>query len=144
MDAITNNGRYKVREVVGTYNDKFGEKQIIHRPKGRALRVLKEMNTPALRMNRVASTLIGQLIKKRRVELGISLEECATRAGLRSQSPKQYMWEIENDVRQSGVRMGTLYAIARALDCEVGSFLPEVSVVEDAAMVFDKTIVRAE
>jgi len=57
--------------------------------------------------------------------------------------PKEYMWSIENAVRDNGVRIGTLFAIARALGCEVGDLLPNVSDVSQSAAVFDETIVRA-
>ena len=139
-----NGGMYEPSKIVGTYTDKFGNERIVHSPKGRALRVLKEMNTPALRMNRVACELSGSLIREKRISAGLTLDELATRAGLKSQTPKEYMWSIENCSRQHGVRVGTLYAIARVLCCEVGDLLPKVSDVETAASINDVTIVRAE
>lgn len=136
-------GHYVPKEIVGSYDDKFGNEQIVHRPKGRKLRVLRDMNTAPLRMNRVAAPMIGERIKARREAAGMTLAELAQRAGLASQTPKEYMWSIENAVRDNGVRIGTLFAIARALGCEVGDLLPSVSDVSQSAAVFDETIVRA-
>jgi DNA-binding Xre family transcriptional regulator len=144
LTQIENNGRYAPKEIVGTYHNKHGDERIVHKPKGRALRVLKEMNTPVLRMNRVSAELSGKLIRERRLAKGFTLEDLANRAGLKSQTPKEYMWSLENCVRGQGMRMGTLYAIARALGCEVSDIIPSVAEVEKAAVVFDVTVIRAE
>ena len=127
--------------VVASYEDQFGDVRLIHRPKGKALRIAKNCNTPALRMNRVAATLIGQKIKQRRLLKGYALEELATLAGLASQTPKQYMWSIEQATRGEGVRTGTLYALAIALDCEVSDLLPSTCEVAAAASVAFQQVV---
>lgn len=140
---MKNTGHYVPNEIVGSFSDKYGNDVLVHRPKGRRLRVLKDMNTAPLRMNRVASVLIGQRIKERRTAQGMSLEQLSMLAGLASQTPKAYMWSIENATRDHGVRIGTLFAIARALKCEVADLLPTVGDVSSCAGVFDETIVRA-
>jgi hypothetical protein len=45
------------------------------------------------------------------------------------------MWEIENGVRKEGVRFGTLYAIAIALDVEVSDLIPTRAEVVELAPV---------
>lgn len=130
--------------VIASYEDQFGDTKLIHRPKGKALRIVKNCNTPALRMNRVAATLIGQKIKQLRLAKCMSLEELASLAGLASQTPKQYMWSIEQATRGEGVRTGTLYALAIALDCEVSDLLPTTGEVASAASVaFQQTVALA-
>jgi len=136
-------GRYRHGEIVGVFEDKFGEEKTVHRPKGRRLRVLKNLDTPVLRMNRVAAELIGQLIRERRISAGLTLEELGERAGLSSLTKKQYVWGIEHATRGQGVRIGTLYAIARILKCEVGDLLPSVDTVARQSDVTDIQIVRA-
>lgn len=117
---------YQPRAVVAEFIDEYGEKQTIHRPKGRRLSVFKGLNTPVLRMNRAIAELMGARIKARRLELGLSLKEVAYRAGMQTVSPKQYIHRIENPLshRKEGIRMGTLYALAYALECGPQDLLP--------------------
>ncbi len=136
-------GSYQPKEIVGTYTDRYGETVTLHRPKGRALRALKNMDTPALRMNRISAKLIGQLINQKRIERGLSLEQLAVMAGLASQTPKAYMWSIENAKRDHGVRIGTLFALCRVLECEISDITPSVAHVAVQAGVTDVTVVRA-
>jgi hypothetical protein len=51
----------------------------------------------------------------------------AVRCGMVNGHPKNRMYEIEAGQRRQGVRLGTLYAIAAALNVEATSFLPPVS-----------------
>jgi len=122
---------YKPRRVVATFIDEYGDEQIIHRPKGGAaskLRVFRALNTPSLRLNRAVSYLLGDRIKARRLELGLSLKEVAYRAGLQTVSPKQYIHAIETagkgNNRAEGIRLGTLFALSYALECQPGDLLP--------------------
>lgn len=117
---------YQPKNPVATFVDEYGEEQIIHRPKGRRLSVFRGMNTPALKLNRAIAVLSGKLIKKRRVELGLSQKQLCQRAGLANVNPKQYIWAIENATRTNGIRQGTLFALAYALECDPCDLLPTI------------------
>ena len=80
---------------------------------------------------------IGMSIKKEREAKGMTLKELAIKAGLSNQNPKQRMWEIENDMRGWGIRIGTLYAIAIALNVEPAFLLPTL---EDIKAIFGDDI----
>ena len=121
-------------KTIATFQDHFGEERRIYRESARsALKVAKNTDTVSHKMNRVAAVLIGARIKERRVAAGLTLEALCERAGLKAANPKQLMWEIENAIRQEGMRMGTLYAIAHVLECEPGELLPPVQEVASHA-----------
>lgn len=111
---------------VAEFTDKYGETKIIHRDKN-GLRVKRECKTPILRFNQAISRQVGAKVKARRIACGMTLEQLATKCGITSGHPKNRMWEIENALRGQGMRMGTLFALAWALDCEVGDLLPSVA-----------------
>lgn len=122
--------------VVAKVVDQYGDERTIYKSKGGSLRIKnRDDNSVALKMNRVAGKLIGAKIKIRRLEADMTLDELCKRAGLRSQTPKQQMWQIENAVRKEGVRIGTLYAIAAALDCDIRDIMPSPQEVMKAAGV---------
>ena len=130
-------------EVIAHFEDKFGDRREIYQesPRG-ALKVKKLKDTVSHKMNRVAAVLIGQRIKERRIRAGMTLEELCEKSGLVSQKPKNRMWEIENAIRQEGVRLGTLFAIAYALGCEARDLLPSVSDVTAKSEVAPRTALR--
>lgn len=131
---------YGPRNPVATFENEYGETEIIHRPKGRALKLYRGLNTPVLRMNRAAATLLGQLVRSRRKALGLSLKQLCLRAGLKDANPKQRIHAIETAMRAEGVRLGTLYALAHALECEVGDLLPAKADVIAAAEVTPQSV----
>lgn len=125
---------YQPRHVVATFVDQYGDQQIIHRPAGGAassLRVFRALNTPALRLNRAVAYLLGDRIKSRRLELGLSLKEVAYRAGMQTVSPKQYIHAIETAGKgakaSEGIRLGTLFALSYALECAPSDLLPPMA-----------------
>jgi DNA-binding Xre family transcriptional regulator len=119
---------------VAEFQDKYGDTKTIHKTR-HGLKVKRDNLTPILQMNQAIAGMFGERIKKLREERGYTLEELAHRIGIRSGHPKNRMWEIENTVRREGVRMGTLYAIAMALEVEVSELLPSVSEVAEEAGV---------
>jgi len=121
--------------IVATYTDRYGDERKIHRSKNGRLAVKNESSTVALTLNRTVGKLIGGRIRDRRIAAGLTLEELCVRSGLVSVSPKSRMWEIENSIRSEGVRLGTLYAIATALECEVAELMPPLEEVLCAAKV---------
>lgn len=116
---------YTPKKVVATYVDTYGDERIIHSPQGgKALRVANTSDTPCLRMNRAVGILMGGKIRARRTELGITAKALCERMGLANTNAKQYIYGIETAFRAQGVRLGTLYALADALECEITDLLP--------------------
>lgn len=112
-------------EQVATFTDKYGDERRIYREGQRGkLRAEKPGDTVSHLMNRAVAVLVGASIKRRRIAAGLTLEDLCTRAGLRSETPKHRMWEIETAAREHGTRMGTLYALARALGCTPQDLMP--------------------
>lgn len=117
------------------FTDQYGEERTIYRQKGNALRIKKREDTISHVLNRAAAELVGQRIKKIRLAKGYTLDGLLARAGLASGAGqgKMRMYEIENagknrrGANAQGVRFGTLYALAIALECEVTELLPSAN-----------------
>jgi DNA-binding XRE family transcriptional regulator len=109
------------------FTDRYGDTRVIHHNQSAngPLRVKRTSVTPALALNGVVAKRLGENVRALRVERGYTQLELAERAGLRG--GKQTMWQIENALRGMGVRLGTLYVLAAALDVEVSALLPSVS-----------------
>lgn len=131
-------------QPIATFIDGYGEERVIHRRNGSGLAVFNGGNTPVLRMTRAAAILIGKRIKARRGELGISQRELCQRAGLTDVNPKQRVHAIENATRMRGLRMGTLYALAYALECDVAALLPPHSEVMALSGVAPRSVAPLE
>jgi hypothetical protein len=128
------------QETLIPFVDRYGEKRTIHRdPHGR-LAVKREKKTLALHLNQVIAGMIGARIKARRQALGMTLADLCLKAGLASMTPKTRMWEIENSIRREGVRLGTLYALAFALNCNATDLLPSMDEVKEVADIEEKII----
>lgn len=109
---------------VADFVDEYGENQTIHRKKGRRLSVYRKNETPVHLMNRAAAVLFGQNVRAQRTKLGMTMKDVALKAGLCTSSPKQYIHKLESGFRAEGVRMGSLFALAYALECEPSDLLP--------------------
>lgn len=110
--------------VVAEFVDKYGDTRKIRQIGRKRVSIEKKSDTVSHHLNRAAASLIAQNIKAARIRAGLTLEEACLRAGLKSDNPKERMWDIENAHRKEGLRFGTLYAIALALNCEAASLLP--------------------
>lgn len=127
------------------FEDQYGEKRTIYRQKGNALRIKKKSDTVSHILNRAAAELTGDRIKARRIASGLTLDGLLQKAGLAAGpgQGKMRMWEIENAARNhsnpgrqsQGVRIGTLYALAIALECEPSALLPSAKEVAERAGV---------
>lgn len=112
-------------EVVAVIEDRYGEKRNIgyqRRNPGR-LKVLYQNITPSLKLSRAAGQLIGDKIRFERKLAGLTLAELAIKAGLKG-TPKVRMYEIEKHIRPTGVKIGTLYALAMALNIPIQRLMP--------------------
>lgn len=115
---------YQPKNVVASFVDDYGDTRLVHRPKGRGVRVAKLADTPSHLLNRATAILMGKKIRARREALGLSMRELSQMAGLSNANPKQYINAIEKATRQEGVRLGTLVALSHALKCQPGDLLP--------------------
>lgn len=107
------------------FEDKYGDEKIIHLTRS-GLRVKRTKNTVSLALNAKAAELTSKNIKRKRQELGLTLEDVIIKAGIVSTTPKSRMWEIENNTAKGGMRLGTLYALAIALNCTPQDLLPSM------------------
>lgn len=130
---------YQPINPIATFTDEYGEERVIHRPHGnRHLRVYQGLNTVPLRLNYALAKMLGKNIRARRLELGLTLQQVALRAGLHNGgNPKNYMHNIEaagNPGRRNhAIRLGTLYAIAFALECTPADLMPSSEAVFEEA-----------
>lgn len=104
--------------------DQFGEERTIYRQKGmKDLRIKNTGTTTILAYNRVAAQLIAARIKQLRLAKGMTMLQLSEAMGQKAPS-KQRIYEVENCVRKAGFRIGTLYAIAMALNVEIVDLMP--------------------
>jgi DNA-binding Xre family transcriptional regulator len=136
--------RWQPKNVVATYVDEYGEERAIHAPKGRRLSRATNSDTVVARMNRAAAILIGQRIRARRLEMGLTMKELGDRAGLKNANQKAYVNALEKSSRKEGMRFGTIFALATALHCEVADLLPTTAEVLAGAGVRAKAAVTLE
>lgn len=128
-------GTFSRGHIAAKVIDQFGDERIVHRVKGRRLSVKRAGNTPAHALNRAVAVALGRRIRQAREAAGMSLADLCIRAGLASATPKQRMYEIERGHRREGMRLGTLYAIAIALELSPADLLPSPNEVTVAAGV---------
>lgn len=120
--------------TIAKVTDQYGDERIIYRQKGqRDLRIKKTAQTRTLVYNRIASTITASKIKAARIKSGMTLAELCEKAGLVSSTPKSRMWEIENNMRREGVRIGTIICLAEALSVQPSDLLPTVEEVKEFA-----------
>lgn len=128
------------KNPIASFVDTYGDERVIHRPVGRKLAVFNGGDTPILRMNRAVAVLFGQRVHQRRGALKLSQRELCQRAGFVDVNPKQRIHAIETATRLKGVRFGTLYALAHALECEPFDLMPTLQEALDLAGVSPQSI----
>lgn len=140
-DNIVSRGFTQVEFV-----DQYGDNRTIYRQSGEALRVKKKTDTVSHILNRIAAEMTGDNIRARRIAAGLSLDGLLQKAGLAAGAGqgKHRMYEIEKAGRNhktgigrqtNGLRFGTLYALAIALECEPADLLPSAKEVAERAGV---------
>lgn len=127
------------RNIEATYVDRYGDTRTVHYSKGR-LSVKQETKTVFLSLCQPIARKIGNKIKERRLQQGLTLEQLCIRAGIASSTPKSRMYEIENASRGQGIKLGTIYALARALSCQPQDLMPSLEeALEDGDIVEETT-----
>lgn len=110
--------------MVIKFKDKYGDTRVI-RGTRRGLQLQRREYTVSLYLMPVIGRIVGQKIRDERQKAGLSGAELCIKAGLAfGRHPKHRMYEIEHNTRPHGVKLGTLYAIAAALNIEIGALLP--------------------
>lgn len=120
------------KKVVAEFEDKFGEKRQIHHTQ-HGLRVKQKRVTLIHGLNPIIAKITGERIRKYRERAGLTMKELCIKAGIESATPKNRMWELEKGVRGHGMRFGTLYAIAMALEVEPWVLLPTIKELKEIA-----------
>ena len=108
------------------YIDRYGDTRRIRKSKNGVLQVQRQRSTVPITLTNIVGPMVGQRIRDARQKAGYSLAELCMRAGIVSATPKQRMYEIEIGVRTEGIRFGTLYALAIALNVSPASLMPTV------------------
>lgn len=128
------------RPIEVPFVDEYGEDRVIHRRVGGGFSVKRNELTPILALNAEVSRRIGARVRELRIERGLSLTELAHRIGATSGHPKNRMWALENPGQRGtgeqygGMRLGTLYALALALEVDVCDLMPSASEVGTAKL----------
>lgn len=82
-------------------------------------------------LGKVISTYVGERIRAIRQQKEMSMEELGLRAGLTTGSNlKQRVYAIEHNLRDCGMRFGTLYQIAIALEVEITELMPSTETIK--------------
>lgn len=121
-------------KLLAKFTNRYGEEKIVHLTQS-GLRVKNNQSTVVLTLNAKVAELMAGRIKERRKQLGLTLEEVCTRAGIATTTPKARMWEIENGTAKGGLRFGTLYALAIALECSPSDLMPSLEEVLEGAAI---------
>lgn len=122
--------------------NRYGEEQVLRKTR-KGWTVKRENTTPIIKMNRVISSYIGKRVKQFRTKKGLTMQQLGIFAGMIG-DPKHRIWAIENNTRGEGIRFGSLYALAVALDCEVYELLPKKKEVIELAKFSIATPVLGE
>lgn len=116
--------------IVATFQDKFGEERKIHNTR-HGMTVKRRADTHCQVLGKAISRYAGERIKAIRQSKDMTMEELGLRAGLATGSNlKQRVYEIEHNLRSVGMRFGTVYQIAIALEVEVTELLPTTETVK--------------
>ena len=122
--------------IVATYKNHYGETKKVRRTRF-GWRVEYESPTDIIRLGRAIGAKLGVNIRKARQGAGMTMDELGRKAGLSQHKPKHRIFEIEKAAtrRTNGdtetcpqsIKLGTLYALAAALDVEPASLLPPLN-----------------
>lgn len=116
--------------IVATFQDHFGEERKIHATRA-GLTVMRRTNTHCQVLSKTISGYIGERIRAIRQRKEMTMAELGLRAGLSTGSNlKQRVYEIEHNQRSIGIRFGTVYQIAIALDVDISELLPSTEIVK--------------
>lgn len=116
--------------IVATFTDKFGDERKIHATR-QGLTVKRRTDTNCQILSKAISGYVGERIRAIRQKKEMTMEELGLRAGLTAGNHlKNRVFEIEHNYRSIGIRFGTVYQIAIALEVEITELLPSIETVK--------------
>ncbi|HXJ14708.1 MAG TPA: helix-turn-helix transcriptional regulator [Candidatus Limnocylindrales bacterium] len=116
--------------IVATFKDKFDEDRHIHSTR-HGLTVKRRTDTHNQVLSKAISGYIGERIRAIRQRKEMTMDELGRRAGLTSgNGMKSRVYEIEKNQRSIGIRFGTVYQIAIALEVEIMELMPSTETVK--------------
>jgi len=117
------------KNVVATFIDKFGEERKIHATR-HGLTLKRRQDTHCQILSKAISGYIGERIRAIRQSKEMTMEALGIKAGLTSGNHiKNRVYEIEHNQRSVGIRFGTVYQIAIALEVPITELLPSTETV---------------
>lgn len=115
--------------IVATFTDRFGDERKIHATR-HGMTVKRRADTHCQVLGKAISGYVGERIRAIRQRKEMTLEELGLRAGLTTGSNlKQRVFELEHN-RGGGMRLGTIYQMAIALDVEITELMPSTEIVK--------------
>jgi hypothetical protein len=104
------------------FENRFGEKKTIVTRRGRrTMAVQRDSVTVTSALGKVIAKKLGKSVNKARMAAGMTMDDLCDKAGLIG--GKQRIYSIEQ-ATDGGIRLGTLYAIGKALGVDPLSLLP--------------------
>lgn len=111
-------------KFVCDYTDQYGDKRTIHKTR-HGLAKKRPRSTPIIAMSNACAILLGRNIKNARQRTGMTMKQLGDSAGFIDVQVKNRIWSIENPTDgRGGIRLGSLYAIACALNVHPADLLP--------------------
>lgn len=110
-------------QVIAEFINDFEEKAVVHRDARGRIRMKRTKEAVALALSCEIGRIAGERIRAERKRQGLTMLALARRAGLTA--TKQRMREIEcQSPARTGLRIGTIYALAWALEVDPSTLLP--------------------
>ncbi len=92
---------------------------------------MRDEQTNCQVLSKAISGYIGERVRAIRQRKEMTMQELGTRAGLVTGSNmKQRVYDIETNKQSRGIRFGTLYQLAIALEVEVTELIPTAETVK--------------
>lgn len=142
----------KKGKEVARFTDKYGEERIIQYNQNCDLVIKNSPNTVFRELSIAVAPFIAERIKEERIKKGMTLKELGEASGFGWANPKQRMYEIENAAKHQksrkknpagngyGIKIGTLYSIAYALNVEPYELIPPLKKLNGVFGKYKRTI----
>ncbi len=115
--------------IVATFTDRFGEERKIHATR-HGLTLKRREETSCQVLSKAISGYFGERVRAIRQSKDMTMQELAIKASLSTGgNAKDRVYAIEKNMRGCGVRFGTVYQIAMALEVEIVDLLPTTETV---------------